>query len=66
VSDEYYGGYFNSVVKDAISELKKKGSAVVFYKEQVEAVLKVVKAEVKEVDGIFYLRRVYGKEKWSL
>ena len=35
--------YFKIVVKDAISDLKYKGSAFVFFQEQVDAVKNVMK-----------------------
>ena len=35
--------YFKIVVKDAISDLKHKGSAFVFFQEQVDAVKNVMK-----------------------
>ena len=35
--------YFRGVVKDAISDLKHKGSAFVFFQEQVDAVKNIMK-----------------------
>jgi len=58
MTEDYAGSYFNAVVKDAIHEIQKNGSAVVFYKDQVEAVRKVIpNITVKEDDGFFYIRR---------
>ena len=61
MTEEYAGGYFNAVVKDAIHEIKKNGSAVVFSRDQVKAIEKEIPdIEVKEDDGFYYIRR---KEK---
>lgn len=51
---------FENVVNEAIDDLKKKGSAYCFLIEQVEEIQKLFKhkIEVKEKDGIFYLKKV--------
>lgn len=51
---------FENVVNEAINDLKKKGSAYCFLDEQVKAIQKFFKnkIEVKEKDGIFYLKKV--------
>ena len=64
MADDYAGGYFNAVVKDAISQLKKNGSTVVFNQDQVDAIRKVFPdIKVKEDDGFYYIRRNYAKEE---
>lgn len=55
--------YFKNVVKDAIEELKGKGSTYVFFQEQVDAVKQIINKEVKvSFDGTFY-KIVLIKEK---
>lgn len=62
MTEEYAGGYFNAVVKDAINEIKKNGSAVVFSRDQVKAIQKEIpNIEVKEDDGFYYIRRTNDK-----
>ena len=47
--------YFKNVVKDAIEELKGKGSTYVFFQEQVDAVKQIINKEVEvSFDGTFY------------
>ena len=48
--------YFKIVVKDAISDLKHKGSAFVFFQEQVDAVKSIMKDTNIQVhyDGTFF------------
>ena len=48
--------YFKIVVKDAISDLKHKGSAFVFFQEQVDAVKSIMKDINIQVhyDGTFF------------
>ena len=48
--------YFRGVVKDAISDLKHKGSAFVFFQEQVDAVKNIMKDINIQVhyDGTFF------------
>ena len=47
--------YFKNVINDAIEELKDKGSAYVFFQEQVDAVKQIINKEVKvSFDGTFY------------
>lgn len=47
--------YFKNVVRDALDDLKRKGSATAFYKEQVDAIIKEYNGElkVKEDDGFY-------------
>ena len=56
--------YFKGVVKDAISDLKYKGSAFVFFQEQVDAVKNVMKDTNIQVyyDGTFF-RLTLNKEE---
>lgn len=56
--------YFKIVVKDAISDLKYKGSAFVFFQEQVDAVKNVMKDTNIQVyyDGTFF-RLTLNKEE---
>ena len=56
--------YFRIVVKDAISDLKYKGSAFVFFQEQVDAVKNVMKDTNIQVyyDGTFF-RLTLNKEE---
>lgn len=56
--------YFKSVVKDAISDLKHKGSAFVFFQEQVDAVKNIMKDINIQVhyDGTFF-RLTLNKEE---
>ena len=55
--------YFKNVVKDAIEELKGKGSTYVFFQEQVDAVKQIINKEVEVTfDGTFY-KIVLIKEK---
>ena len=48
--------YFKIVVKDAISDLKHKGSAFVFFQEQVDVVKSIMKDINIQVhyDGTFF------------
>lgn len=54
---EEENGYFKSVVKDAIDDLKHNKQAYVFYEEQVNAVKELFDKEiiVEEKEGVFYL-----------
>ena len=56
--------YFKIVVKDAISDLKYKGSAFVFFQEQVDAVKNIMKDINIQVhyDGTFF-RLTLNKEE---
>ena len=56
--------YFRIVVKDAISDLKYKGSAFVFFQEQVDAVKNIMKNVNIQVDydGTFF-RLTLNKEE---
>ena len=56
---EEENGYFKSVIKDALDDLKHNKQAYVFYEEQVKAVQEIFKGElkIKEQDGIFYLTK---------
>ena len=56
--------YFKIVVKDAISDLKYKGSAFVFFQEQVDAVKNIMKDINVQVhyDGTFF-RLTLNKEE---
>lgn len=49
--------YFKIVVKDAINDLKHKGSAFVFFQEQVDAVKSIMKDINIQVhyDGTFFI-----------
>lgn len=67
MTDEYTGGYFNAVVKDAIREIKKNGSTIVFSRDQVSAVEKEIpNIEVKENDGFYYIRRMKNDKRSSV
>ena len=47
--------YFKNVVKDAVEDLKYKGTTYVFFQEQVDAVKQIINKEVKvSFDGTFY------------
>lgn len=54
---EEENGYFKSIVKDAIDDLKHNKKAYVFYEEQVKAVKELFdkEIEVEEKEGVFYL-----------
>ena len=54
---EEENGYFKSVVKDAIDDLKHNKKSYVFYEEQVKAVRELFDKEIKveEKEGVFYL-----------
>ena len=56
--------YFKSAAKDAISDLKHKGSAFVFFQEQVDAVKNIMKDINIQVhyDGTFF-RLTLNKEE---
>lgn len=56
--------YFKIVVKDAISDLKHKGSAFVFFQEQVDAVKSIMKDTNIQVhyDGTLF-RLTLNKEE---
>ena len=63
---EELNGYFKQVVRDAVKDLKHFGVAYVFYREQVEAVMKLVPdATYNEDDGIYKIsssvKKVGGK-----
>lgn len=56
--------YFKNVVKDAISELKNRGSTVVFFQEQVDAIENLFDKELSvEFDGTFYKLSIKEEEK---
>ena len=47
--------YFKNVVKDAVEDLKYKGTTYVFFQEQVDAVKQIINKEVEvSFDGTFY------------
>ena len=47
--------YFKNVVKDAVEDLKYKGTTYVFFQEQVDAVKQIINKKVKvSFDGTFY------------
>ena len=62
-NDDYEGSYFTSVVKDAISQLKKVGSAVVFSKDQLDYILKKLPQAKSKFDDGFYYISMEVKEK---
>lgn len=65
--EEYTGGYFSVVVKDAIREIKKNGTAIVFSRDQVSAIEKEIpNIEVKEDDGFYYIRRMKNDKRSSV
>lgn len=57
--EESKGGYYNSVVREALEDLRQKKKAYVFNTEQLDEVLEVIKGkikvETKEKEGIYYL-----------
>ena len=56
--------YFKNVVKDAVEELKYKGTTYVFFQEQVDAVKQIINKEVKvNFDGTFYKIVLIKEEK---
>ena len=56
--------YFKNVVKDAVEELKDKGTTYVFFQEQVDAVKQIINKEVKvSFDGTFYKIVLIKEEK---
>lgn len=59
--------YFKIVVKDAISDLKYKGSTFVFFQEQVDAVKSVMKDINIQVhyDGTFFKLTLNKEENKS-
>lgn len=59
--------YFKIVVKDAISDLKYKGSAFVFFQEQVDAVKSIMKDINIQVhyDGTFFKLTLNKEENKS-
>lgn len=64
---EEENAYFKNVVKDAISELKNRGSTVVFFQEQVDAIEQIFDIELNvEFDGTFYKLSIKEEEKWKL
>lgn len=62
---EEENNYFKTIVKDALSDLKYKKNACVFYEEQVEAVRNQFKGEIKviEKDDFFYLTVIENYDK---
>lgn len=61
---EEENAYFKNVVKDAISELKNRGSTVVFFQEQVDAIENLFDKELSvEFDGTFYKLSIKEEEK---
>lgn len=52
--------YFKGIIKDALDDLKNKGSALVFYEEQVQAIKEVYEGNiiVKEDNGFYRLSGV--------
>lgn len=62
--DEYNGSFFEQIVRDAIKDIQNKGSGYCFSLDQVKAVQKKLpKIEIREDDGIYYLKGecTYGK-----
>lgn len=59
--------YFKIVVKDAINDLKHKGSAFVFFQEQVDAVKSIMKNINIQVhyDGTFFILTLNKEENKS-
>ena len=56
--------YFKNVVKDAVEDLKYKGTTYVFFQEQVDAVKQIINKEVKvSFDGTFYKIVLIKEEK---
>lgn len=57
--------YFKIVVKDAISDLKHKGSAFVFFQEQVDAIKSIMKDTNIKVyyDDTFFKLTLNKEEK---
>lgn len=56
--------YFKNVVKDAVEDLKYKGTTYVFFQEQVDAVKQIINKEVKvNFDGTFYKIVLIKEEK---
>lgn len=67
MTDEYEGGYFNAVVKDAIREIKSNGSTIVFSRDQVRAIeIKIPDIEVREDKGFYYIRRIKNDKRSSV
>lgn len=67
MTDEYEGGYFNAVVKDAIREIKSNGSTIVFSRDQVRAIeIKIPDIEVREDGGFYYIRRIKNDKRSSV
>ena len=67
MTDEYEGGYFNAVVKDAIREIKSNGSTIVFSRDQVRAIeIKIPDIEVREDEGFYYIRRIKNDKRSSV
>lgn len=55
--DENNGSYFNAIVRDALNQLQKVGSAIVFSYEQANTVKeKMPSVEYHEDDGFYYLK----------
>ena len=50
-------GYFKSLVKEALEDLKNKGFAYVYSDEQLEEVKKTINKNIKVVieDNVYYL-----------
>ena len=62
--EEGLGSYFKQVVRDAISELKGKGSSYCFTHEQVDYIMKEIPSlEYKKCDGIYRLYNTSFVEK---
>lgn len=60
---EEENSYFKNVVKDAVNELKDKGNTCVFFQEQVDAIRKMIKGEIKvNFDGTFYKIKLIKEE----
>ena len=64
--------YFKAVIKDAISDLKKRGRAYVFFEEQVDYIKEYIKTKYNgivkvENDGtIFYISSTNNEhKKWK-
>lgn len=62
--DEYVGSFFEQIVRDAVKEIQSGGQGYCFSLAQVEAVKKKLPLiEVREVEGIYYLKGDCTREK---
>lgn len=62
---EEENSYFKAVVKDALSDLKHKKNACVFYEEQVKAIQEQFNGEIKvaKINDFFYLTVIENYDK---